>query len=101
MIYEHWINQGLIIIIFLGIKLISYFFFLFKAEPQNDTDSWVTTMIVTLRYGVIQQLRGPNFTQIWTHPPFPRVDMVHATYPLSRDQAWTFYWSPFPLFLST
>ena len=34
--------------------------------------------------GVIQQLRGPNFTQFW--PPPPEVDKIlHTIYPLSRD----------------
>ena len=47
-------------------------------------------MIVTLRYVVIQQVRGPNFTKVMTPSP-PRVDILHDTYPLSRDQAWTFY----------
>jgi hypothetical protein len=25
------------------------------------------------------------------------VEILHDTYPLSRDQAWTFYWPPPPL----
>ena len=28
-------------------------------------------------------------------------DNLHDSYPLSRDQAWTFYWPTHPLFLST
>jgi hypothetical protein len=52
------------------------------------------------RLGVIQQLRGSNFTQFWTPFPPSRVDkyvnftilsiLCHVTPP------WTFYWLPTP-----
>jgi hypothetical protein len=49
-------------------------------------------------YWVIQQLRGPNYTQFW--PPPPRVDKNgHFSWylPLTRNPPWTFYWPHPPL----
>ena len=48
------------------------------------------------RLGVIQQLRGPNFTQFWPPPPSNGQLRTFYTIPLSRDQAWTHYWPPPP-----
>ena len=54
------------------------------------------------RVEVIQQLRGPNFTQFW--PPTPLSGQLRAflLIPIicSRDQVWTFYSPPTHLFLS-
>ena len=45
----------------------------------------------SLNLGVIQQLRGPNFTQFWPTSPLE----------CSCNQAWTFYWPTIHLIFST
>ena len=49
--------------------------------------------------GVIQQLRGPNFTQFWPPPllNWTIVDILHTIYSFSRDPPWTFTDSHNPL----
>ena len=59
------------------------------------------TFVTQLSLGVIQLLRGPNFTQSFDYLP-PRVKILPTTYPLScePEQRWTDHLST-NLFLST
>ena len=49
--------------------------------------------IIFIPLAVIQQQRGPNFTQFW--PPTPSSEQLWTSYIVnilwSRGQAWTFY----------
>ena len=54
-----------------------------------------------LNLGVIQQLRGPNFTQFWPTSPLEWTVMEILHILCSCDQNWTFYWPTIHLIFST
>ena len=77
--------------------------FLTKPKTQNLNFKFVLKFVLlTILYikGVIQQLRGRNFTQFWSLKR-TKMNTLHNIYPLSRDALVDFLLTPTTLFLST
>ena len=68
----------------------------FQLSGQTGLFLAVLKISEILQLGVIQQLRGPNFTQFKPNPllEWTIAVILSDTYPLSRDQVWTFYCPP-------
>ena len=58
----------------------------------NSSQAVTILTSISARTGVIQQVRGPNFTQFWTPTPleWTKMDILNTIYPLSPDPSLTF-----------